>query len=132
MHRRLRSLTIDFQASLNYYSQWLIKSVGTYPPPVWQDLWTRHGKPVYRHYHNMSYLLPAMIGSLREHDSKVLFRPEFFEKRASKAIGSEFVQVKPIARWDGDAVSLRYNVGTRGNGADEAKWPEDLGVEIVG
>ena len=79
----------------------------------------------------MQYLLPAMIGSLTEHDSKVLFKPEFFEKRASEAVGHEFVHVKPVAQWKGKSVRLGYNVGTRSNGVDEAKWPEDLGVEIV-
>lgn len=105
--------------------------MGTYPPPIWQDVWTRHGKPVYRHYHSMQYLLPAMIGSLKEHDSKVLFKPEFFEKRGSKAVGHEFVHVKPVAQWEGESVKLEYNVGTRSNGVDAARWPEDLGVEVV-
>lgn len=79
----------------------------------------------------MLYLLPRMIGSLKETDSKVLFKPEFFEKRMSKAVGHEFLHVKPVAAWKEDSVRLEYNVGTRSNGVDEAKWPEDLGVEIV-
>ena len=72
-----------------------------------------------------------MIGSLKEYDSKVLFKPEFFEKRTSKAVGHDFVHVKPVAAWAGESVRLGYNVGTRSNGVDEARWPEDLGVEIV-
>lgn len=79
----------------------------------------------------MMYTLPRLIGSLKENVSKELFKPEFFEKRTSKAVGHEFVQVKPIAQWKGESVSLRYNVGTRSNGVDEARWPRDLGVEIV-
>lgn len=79
----------------------------------------------------MQYLLPAMIGSLKEHDSKTLFKPEFFEKRESKAVGHEFVHVKPIAQWKDDVVKLYYNVGTRSNGVDAARWPDDLSVEMV-
>lgn len=116
---------------MNYYSQWLVKSVGTYPSDIWQDVWARHDKPVYRHWHSMQHLLPAMIGSLKEKCEEVIFQPEFFEPRTSKAVRQEFVQVKPIARWKGDGVELRYNVGTRGNGVDEAVWPEDLRVEVV-
>jgi hypothetical protein len=78
----------------------------------------------------MPYLLPAMLGLLHKHDAKVLFNPEFFEQRKSKALGLTFVQVKPVARF-ADGVKLEYNVGTRGNGVDQPYWPEDLSVEIV-
>lgn len=105
--------------------------MGTYPSTIWQDLWSRHGKPVYRHYHNMSYLLPRLIGLLREHDSEAVFKPDFFEGRVSKAVGHEFVQVKPVAAWKNGSVKLEYNVGTRGNGVDQARWPADLKTEIV-
>lgn len=120
----------EIQASLNYYSQWLVKSVHTYPQDIWSDVWQRHDSPVYRHYHCMHYLLPDLIGRLRTYDSDVLFRNEFFEERVSKAVGHTFIQVKPVAQFEDD-VSLRYNVGTRSNGVDAAKWPSDLGVEIV-
>ncbi|KAK5168145.1 uncharacterized protein LTR77_006713 [Saxophila tyrrhenica] len=118
-------------ASLNYYSQWLTRSVGTYPDNIWQDVWKRNGSPVYRHYHSMQYLLPEMIGRLVKHSSDILFRPEFYEHRESKAAGHTFVQVKPIAQFKDGEVELRYNVGTRTNGVDKARWPEDLGVEVV-
>ncbi|KAK3707851.1 hypothetical protein LTR37_011853 [Vermiconidia calcicola] len=117
-------------AALNYYSQWLIKSVGTYPEDVWQDVWQRHGSHVYHNTDSMQKTLPDMIGRLKKHDKDVLFKPNHFEQRESKAVGHTFVQIKPIAKFK-DGVQLRYNVGTRPNGVDAAKWPGDLGVEIV-
>jgi hypothetical protein len=115
---------------LNYYSQWLTKSVGTYPEDVWQEVWQKNGSPVYRNYHSMQYLLPEMIGRLVKHSKDILFRPEFYEHRESKAVGHTFVQVKPIAQFK-DGVKLGYNVGTRTNGVDKAQWPDDLRTEIV-
>lgn len=117
--------------SLNYYSQWLVNSVGEYPAPVWQDVWGRHGNYVFKNHHSMLHTLPVMLGMLHKYDSKTLFKPEFFERRTSKALGGlEFVGVKPVAQFRDD-VQLRFNVGTRGNGVDQARWPEDLGVEVV-
>lgn len=117
--------------SLNYYSQWLVNSVGEYPKDVWNDVWERHGKPVFRNYHNMSHLLPAMLGMLRKQDAETLFNPAFFESRPSKAVGFTFQNVKPIAQFKNGEVDLGYNVGTRGNGKDKPYWPDDLSVEVV-
>lgn len=71
-----------------------------------------------------------MLGMLHKYDAKTLFKPEFFERRKSKALGLEFVGVKPVAQFK-DNVQLRFDVGTRGNGVDQARWPEDLSVEVV-
>lgn len=79
----------------------------------------------------MSFTLPAMLASLKANSAKTLFNPDFFEKRKSGAVGGEFVVVRPVGRWSDESVKLEYNVGTRGNGVDAAKWPEDLGVEVV-
>lgn len=46
-------------------------------------------------------------------------------------IGCRFVQVGPVAKWEGDKVQLKYHIGVRGNGMDKPVWPEDLTVEIV-
>ncbi|KAH9821974.1 CoA-transferase family III [Teratosphaeria destructans] len=116
--------------SLNYYSQWLVRSVGEYPADVWSELWQRHGSPVFRHYHSMQYTLPAMLDLIAKHDSDVIFNPAFFEQRRSKAVGHTFVQVKPIAQF-ADDVELAYNVGTRTNGVDQPRWPADLKTEII-
>ncbi|KAF2215910.1 hypothetical protein CERZMDRAFT_34773 [Cercospora zeae-maydis SCOH1-5] len=116
--------------ALNYYSQWLVRSVGEYPRPVWEDVWRRHGSFVYRNYHNMGHTVPHLLGLLMQHDAQTLFKPDFFEPRASKALGLQFLQLKPVARFEDD-VRLEYNVGTRGNGYDQAFWPRDLRTEIV-
>ncbi|KAM3425110.1 hypothetical protein BST61_g7074 [Cercospora zeina] len=116
--------------ALNYYSQWLVRSVGEYPEPVWQDVWQRHGSFVYRHYHNVLYTVPNLLGLLTQHDGKTLFKPDFFEPRASKATGVQFLQLKPVAQFKED-VKLEYNVGTRGNGYDKPFWPKDLRTEVV-
>jgi len=34
--------------SLNYYNQWLADSCGEYPKEIWQDVWQRNGKQVFR------------------------------------------------------------------------------------
>lgn len=78
----------------------------------------------------MGYTLPSMIKLLHKYDEDTLFKDEFFERRKSKAMGHEYLQLKPVARFE-DGVRLGYNVGTRTNGMDKAKWPADLSVEVV-
>ncbi|KAK6954259.1 hypothetical protein Daesc_004226 [Daldinia eschscholtzii] len=109
----------------------MVRSVGTYDEETWKEVWKRHGSPVFRHYHAMPYLLPAMLKLLYQHDSQVLFNPEFFQEREAKSIGATFVQIKPVAQFADGAVELGYHIGTRGNGVDEPVWPDDLTVEVV-
>lgn len=78
----------------------------------------------------MHHTLPVMLGMLQKYDKEGLFKPEFFEKRESKALGYEFIGVGPVAKFE-DGVELKYNVGTRGNGVDKPYWPSDLSVEVV-
>ncbi|KAH4043938.1 hypothetical protein HBH69_228020 [Parastagonospora nodorum] len=118
--------------ALNYYSQWLVKSCGTYPADIWHELFTRHGSPVFRHYHTMLYLLPAMFKILHEHDADLLFNPEFFEPRTSKNLDTTFVVPKPVLQFPNGDVQPGYNVGTRRNGTDQAYWPKDLKTEVIG
>lgn len=117
--------------ALNYYNQWLARAVGTYPEGVWEELWKRNGSLVFRAEHNMGYKLPRMMRMIQEHSGKVVFNPEFFEDRKSGALGVDVRTVKPIIRFGGGEVELGYNVGTRGNGWDQARWPDDLMTEIV-
>ncbi len=131
MQRAEKGGSYAVNVALNYYSQWLVRSVGTYPAPIWNELWSRHGSPVFRHYHNMGYTIPAMCKLLQQYDAKTIFNPAFFEKAESKIVGRTFVQPRPIAQWDGGKVELKYNVGTRGNGVDKPEWPKDLSVEQV-
>lgn len=124
------SYSVD--VALNYYSQWLVNTCGVYPESVWQDLWTRNGRQVFRHYHNMGYLLPRYLGMLAATASETVLSPKFFEKREAKTIGKKILTVKPIVQFPGGKVKLGYTVGTRKNGVDEPRWPHDLAVEIVG
>nr|XP_036575494.1 putative alpha methylacyl-CoA racemase [Colletotrichum truncatum]KAF6782074.1 putative alpha methylacyl-CoA racemase [Colletotrichum truncatum] len=117
--------------ALNYYSGWLVRSCGMYPDDVWNEVWQRHGSPVFRKYHSMLHLLPSMMKLLKEHDAATLFNPDFFEARHAKNMDTTFVQVKPIAQFNDQSVQLGYHVGTRGNGVDYPRWPKDLSVETV-
>ena len=60
-----------------------------------------------------------------------IFNPNFFELRENKAIGVPIWTVKSILAFPEGIVELGYNVGSRGNGVDEARWPEDLLTEII-
>ncbi|KAJ5090280.1 hypothetical protein N7532_008964 [Penicillium argentinense] len=117
--------------SLNYYSQWLVRSCGTYDNDTWKELWSRHGNLTFHHYHAMGHQTPAMLNSLYEHDRETLFNLKFFETRNSESVNAQFVRVKPIAQFPDKEVELKYNVGTRGNGVDQPVWPKDLTVETV-
>jgi hypothetical protein len=123
------SYTVDI--ALNYYSQWLVNSCGTYPESVWEDVWSRNGRKVFRHHHNMLFLLPEYLKMLHVNSSETVFRPEFFEDRESKAVGKKVRTPRPIVQFPEGKVTLGYNVGTRTNGVDQARWPKDLSVEIV-
>ncbi|KUJ08286.1 alpha-methylacyl-CoA racemase [Mollisia scopiformis] len=123
------SYTID--VALNYYSQWLINSCGTYPEEIWQDVWNRNGRQVFRHYHNMTYTLPRYMKMLLENSSTTVLNPEWFHTIESKAAGAKIRCVKPILQFPGNKVQLGFNVGTRTNGVDQPRWPHDLMVEIV-
>lgn len=80
----------------------------------------------------MSYTIPAMLNIIRTHYNDVVFNPAFFEEREAKNLKATFVGVKPIAQFPNKEVELRYNVGTRGNGVDQPRWPNDLSAEVVG
>ena len=123
------SYSVD--VALNYYSQWLVNSCGTYPDAVWQDVWTRNGRQVFRHYHNMGYLIPRYLEMLKETSSETVLNPKFFEKREAKTIGKKILTVKPIIQFPEGRVELGYTVGTRTNGVDQPRWPSDLYVETV-
>ena len=68
---------------------------------------------------------------LKTNSADVLFNPDFFENRHSGAIGKDVRCIKPIIRYHEGSVQLKYNVGTRGNGVDQPRWPENLMTEIV-
>ena len=133
LHRAETGGSYCIDLALNYYSTWLINSVGTYPMPVWNELRAEHGNPVYRHWHNNGITAPETLKSLRDGPGgQRLFRPDFFANRApSGALGDKKIRaVRPVADW-GETVKLGFSVGTRGNGVDAAVWPEDLSVEKI-
>lgn len=115
--------------ALNYYNQWLTNHVGEYQESVWQDLWTRNGRQVFRHYHSMNYSAPLYMDMF---EKQGLLNLDFFEVRESKALGGLKLRVpKPVLQFPSGAVQPGYNVGTRGNGLDKPWWPEDLSTEVV-
>ncbi|KAF8242556.1 CoA-transferase family III [Wilcoxina mikolae CBS 423.85] len=118
--------------ALNYYSQWLVNSCGEYPQPIWEKLWDSHDRPVFRHNDNMLKLLQAYMYLLKKNAGTILFNPEFFQERETRALGIKLRMPKPVLQFPQGEVELGYNVGTRGNGVDKPVWPEDLSTEIVG
>ncbi|KAL2430822.1 Acetyl-coenzyme A transferase nodX [Exophiala dermatitidis] len=129
MRRAEQGGSYKVDLALNYYNQWLADSVGEYPEEVWQDVWSRNGKQVFRSYHNMVYTIPKYIEMIQKNSS--LFHPSFFEDRESKALGVTVRTIKPVIKFERNQVELGYNVGTRGNGKDAPRWPEDLMTEVV-
>jgi crotonobetainyl-CoA:carnitine CoA-transferase CaiB-like acyl-CoA transferase len=123
------SYSVD--VALNYYSQWLLNSCGTYPEEIWQDVWTRNGRQVFRHHHNMGHTLPRYLQMLHKNSSEKVMRADFFENRDAKTVGKKIRTVKPVAQFVNGKVELGFNVGTRTNGVDKPRWPKDLSVEIV-
>lgn len=78
----------------------------------------------------MQVTLPAYIEMLKKNGPNV-FNPDFFELRDSKALGINLRVVKPVLNFPDGRIRPGYNVGTRGNGVDDAKWPNNLLEEVV-
>ncbi|EXJ66289.1 uncharacterized protein A1O5_10441 [Cladophialophora psammophila CBS 110553] len=115
--------------ALDYYNRWLIEEVGEYPKQVWEHLWQRNGRAVFRHFHSMNYTIPRYIEMMK---SQGIFDLQFFEIRVSKALGGLKIRApKPILQFPPGTVELGYNVGTRGNGTDQPRWPDDAQTEVV-
>jgi hypothetical protein len=131
MQRAEKGGSYSVDVALNYYSSWLVNSCGVYPSDVWEKLWSSYDKPVFRHYHNMLYTIPRMMGLLYGKAKDVLFKDEFFENREAVNRGVTIRAVKPILTFPNKEVTLGFNVGTRPNGIDQPRWPEDLLVETV-
>ncbi|TLS21649.1 uncharacterized protein PpBr36_09591 [Pyricularia pennisetigena] len=117
------------QLALNYYSRWLLSSVGTYPQHVWEDLRRRSGIPQFEHHHSMEHTIPTVFPWLLR--SGILSKSEFYTEYYAKNLAQTVRIVAPVLFYPGGEVEPGYQVGTRTNGVDMAKWPEDLGVEVV-
>ena len=81
----------------------------------------------------MLQLLPPYMGMIMKNSATKLLKPSYFEERPAEELGEGMTMkvVKPILRFPAGKVKLGYNVSTRGNGVDQARWPEDLMTEIV-
>jgi hypothetical protein len=123
------SYTVD--VALNYYSQWLVRSVGVYPPDVWEKLWSANGRQVFRHYHTMFDTVPEYVKMLKANSADQVFKPDNFHVLHSRQMKLEIKCPKPALQFPSGEVHLCYNVGTRTNGTDLPRWPEDLTVEVV-
>lgn len=117
------------QVALNYYSRWLLLSVGAYPQHVWEDLRRRSGVPQFEHHHSMDHTIPTVFPWLFR--SGIITKPEFYTEYYAKNLGTTVRIVAPVLRYPGGEVEPGFQVGTRTNGVDMAKWPKDLGVEVV-
>ncbi|KAJ7176608.1 alpha-methylacyl-CoA racemase [Mycena filopes] len=122
--------------ALNYFNVWLAGVCGEYPPRVWEGIRKLHDHPVFLPEQNIPGISIRCLQLLMKNAPGRIIRPNWLEDRQSNAIGAKVRTVKPIAEWqandDGSAgVSPGFNVGTRGNGVDEARWPENLLEEIV-
>lgn len=123
------SYTVDL--ALNYYSQWLVRSVGVYPPDVWEKVWSANGRQVFRHHHSMFDTIPEYVKMLKSNSADRVYRPDNFQVLHSRQMNLDFKVPKPVLQFPSGEVQLGYNIGTRTNGVDLPKWPEDLNVEVV-
>ena len=135
LRRGERGGSFAVDVSLNYYNQWLVRCVGTYPEAIFWRMRDETGHEDYRHWHTMGNTFPRMLRSLQDGPAAArLFKDEFFELRdADVALGpgKKIRAMAPAIRFDSGKVQLGYHVGTRPNGVDAARWPEDLTVQQV-
>lgn len=79
----------------------------------------------------MLYTIPRTLGLMAQNPKSAIRQTEFFEEREAKYLGTTVRTVKPILEFPGEEVELGFQVGTRGNGVDQPRWPEDLMTEVV-
>ncbi|KPM39360.1 hypothetical protein AK830_g7193 [Neonectria ditissima] len=131
LRRGLEGGSYQVDLALDYYNNWLVRSVGTYPQDVWKALWERFGSPVFSHDDHMLFLLITYMAMLKK-TSPHLFASTHFETRHSSHLGCSMRTVKPVLQYPGGLVKPGFQIGTRGNGVDQPRWPSDLSVETVG
>lgn len=116
--------------ALDYYANWLVRSVGTYPEPVWKEVWEKHGAPVFRHYDHMLAMLFKVMVMLRK-NTPDLFDDSHFEIRHPSHLNISYRTVKPVLQFPDGLVKPGFTVGTRGNGVDKPHWPKNLKTEVI-
>jgi hypothetical protein len=72
------------------------------------------------------------MGTMMKNSAAKLFKPNYFVEFPAKALGTTARIVAPVLKFPDGRVKLGFNVGTRGNGVDQPRWPEDLMTEVVG
>ncbi|QIX01062.1 hypothetical protein AMS68_006579 [Peltaster fructicola] len=132
IHKAEHGGSVSVDLGLNYYNSWLINSVGMYPNEVWQDVWQRNGRHVYRATDNSMFKqLPLMTETLNKGPGRAIFDPSHFTQYDVKNLGTAIRFVAPVLRFPDGPVEPGFQVGTRGNGIDKPHWPKDLSVEVV-
>lgn len=72
-----------------------------------------------------------MMSLMAQNEKSAIRQTQFFEEREAKNLGTTIKTVRPILEFSGGEVELGFQVGTRGNGVDQARWPGDLMTEVV-
>lgn len=129
MQRGESGASYKLDLALTYYNQWLIQSCGEYPAKVLEAMWQKYGRLPFRAHQPMEVITPVAMKLMEERSDS--FRDEFFETRRSRILGVDIRCVKPAIRFPHGEVDLGFTVGTRGNGRDAPRWPEDLTTEVV-
>lgn len=76
----------------------------------------------------MEHTAPIILKMMGD---KGFLREEFFQTIHSGALGVDIRCVGPFMTFPNGEIKLGYNVGTRGNGLDKARWPADLATEVL-
>ncbi|KAJ7187607.1 CoA-transferase family III domain-containing protein [Mycena pura] len=122
--------------ALNYFNRWLTESCGEYPAEVWENIRKLHHYPTFSPQDNLPGISIRGIQLLMKNAPGRIVRPNWLEDRQSDAIGARVRTVKPIAEWEDNTDGSRgvqpgFNVGTRGNGVDAPRWPDNLLEEVI-
>lgn len=87
--------------------------------------------PTSRHWQDIGKTFPEMANLFYQYNEDVLLNPSFFEETRSDAVGSSFIIIKPMARFQDELVQLKYNFDCRGSGVDQPVCPENLIAEVI-
>ena len=99
---------------------------------MWERLWLRSGKTLFRHFDNPHSTLLLCVTKLKATSGSALFRPDFFfEERECDNLGGTIQTVKEIVQFPDKEVELQYNIGTRTNGVVELRWLNNLTRLII-
>ncbi|KXN81475.1 hypothetical protein AN958_04556 [Leucoagaricus sp. SymC.cos] len=101
--------------AINYYNRWFVNSRGTYPPEIWDDLWSCYDHFVFRSSDNTGITIPAWLQWLRKKKTPG-FDEKYFELRKNAALGIDVRTIKLVLNFVEGGVEVGYNVGSRPNG----------------